>query len=186
MHDGSAITFDEDGWELDVIPYTHQNVYIVRNEPMNSINIMCGSEEPPENAVKLAEITNSGEIYDRRQYAKLKVASTQEGGLKTFYDEYYRSELDEPKVKDVGTGNFSYVIIWYGYYGLDESDRLNLDCSGRCILPIDDDTPVSFRMLDFVGRTRFTFNVTKSGSILESSINPTSRTLDYGICYGVV
>lgn len=185
MQDGSAITFDQEGYLLDVTPYVHQYVYLMRNEPHNTIDIVCSQEEPPASAIRLAEITDGGSIYDKRQYAKLNMNSTQEGTMKTFYNEFYYSEDFQPIENDAGTGNLSYIIIWYGYYGLGEGST-DVDCSGRCIRVVNDDAPMEFNIVDIMGNTRFRFNVTKSGNILKTSIVPTSRTKDYAICFGVI
>jgi hypothetical protein len=146
---------------------------------------VCSQEEPPASAIRLAEITDGGSIYDKRQYAKLNMNSTQEGTMKTFYNEFYYREDFQPIENDAGTGNLSYIIIWYGYYGLGEGSR-DVDCSGRCIRVVNDYAPMEFNIVDIMGNTRFRFNVTKSGNILKTSIVPTSRTKDYAICFGVI
>ena len=185
MQDGSAIIFDNEGFVLEVAPYVHQYVYLVRNEPENKIDVVVSTEAVPEDGVLLAEITEWGEIYDRRKVAMLKVNSNQSGTMKIFYDEFYSSENYASKVVDTGSPNMSYIVIWYGYMGTGDR-RVEADTYGRCIRAIDDSETEEFIMIDSRGFTKFKFNVKKNGDKLEVSINPANSFEDYAICYGVI
>lgn len=110
MKDGSTIVFDADGYEVAPIENTYCYVYLKRNAPLNTIDVIV-SETPGEgDFVSIAEIDEYGTIFDRRIYSVAKVKLTTEKTLKS-----YVFELDEANgisiIADLGTSNFSKIIL---------------------------------------------------------------------------
>ena len=78
----------------------------------------------------------------------------------------------------------SYLIIWYGYFGLDD-DYVELDTLGRCICVIDDFFDRKFTMVDASGRTRFVITFRKDGPLIKTSIESSDNKVDCAIGFGV-
>lgn len=110
MKDGSTIIFDADGYEISPIENTYCYVYLKRNAPLNTIDVVV-SETPGEgDFVSIAEIDEYGIVFDRRIFSKAKVKLTTEKTLKS-----YVFELDEANgisiTADLGTSDFSNIIL---------------------------------------------------------------------------
>lgn len=129
MNDGSAITFDEDGQEIQIIPGVVNYVYLMRNIVQNAIEIVVSQEIWDEDSIPLAEINENGIVYDRRKYAKAKVDLATCGKIKNFTVEFkgITSTTSETVTVDLEDGAFSYVILWGGkrmYHGI-ENNRVS-------------------------------------------------------------
>lgn len=122
MNDGSAIIFDDNGYEIEIVPESMNYVYLYRNAAENSIDIVVSQYEWDEECIPLAIIDEDGYIYDRRRYAKAKVDICTEGKLQNFTVNFVKcgATVSETITLDLGNGAFSHLIFWDGeriYYG---------------------------------------------------------------------
>lgn len=118
MADGSVIIFDAKGEEISISEGVKNYVYLERNRPANSIDVVVATAAGGENSVPLAEISEDGTITDTRKYAHSKVMLGVADTLKSFTLEFTEctDNSSETITVDIGTGDFSYVIIWGGTY----------------------------------------------------------------------
>lgn len=121
MEDGSSICFDEDGYELTVSSGVKNYIYLKRNMPFNTIDIVVSETEGTE-GVPLAVIDEFGHITDSRVYARSNVVIGAPGTLKSFDIEFTKVETATTYYKtntvrlDVGLGDISYLIFWSSSY----------------------------------------------------------------------
>jgi len=185
MQDGSAIVFDDEGYRIQVEPYVHCYVYFKRNEPENRIDIVVSATAGDGDFVPVAEITDNGDIFDRRKYAQLKVNTCQAGTLRNLSKEFYYKDGYKGEVFDLSNGNFSYIIIWKGTLNF-ESESRSLKSHEICIQPIYDGKEKYFTMIDNGGSTRCALHIRKNGQYLEVDIEPTLMGADYSVSIGVI
>ncbi len=110
MPDGSAITFDADGYEITPLKDKKSYVYIKRNDTMNTIDVVVSEEAGGDGSVPIAEIDLDGTIYDKRQYSTAKVRLCQEAEVRNFTMQI-EGEPNTVFEIDVENGNFSRIII---------------------------------------------------------------------------
>lgn len=186
MHDGSAITFDSEGYSFTAEAGKYQYVYLKRNEPENRIDILVSETEPEGEYVMLAHINEDGEVLDRRQYARLKVNTNQASTLRRFDCKYTKGDSYNGLPFDAGDGNFSYLIIWGGIYD-DGFNPQELHSVEKNVFSIVDgeELQVSMRGPNN-GQLGFCY-IRKNGQIIESSMKNTVGTgAEYTINYGII
>lgn len=185
MEDGSAISFDAEGYEFSAESGVYSYVYLVRNEPQNTIDIVVSQVLPEGEYVPLGEITQDGNVLDRRKYANLKINSYQSDTLRNFEKSFSYADSYAGETYDLENGNFSYVIIWSGKYYSTGNTRV-VYSSDRDILPIEDGQELKIIMVDDSGYTRFVFWAKKNGQLLETRIDPANSRADYEISFGII
>ena len=109
MPDGSAITFDKNGYEISPLADSVSYVYLKRNDTMNTIDVVVSDTAGDANSVPIAEIDASGIIYDRRKYAQAKVKMNTDAEVRNFVCTINGG--DDPLVLDVERGDFSRIIV---------------------------------------------------------------------------
>ena len=116
MNDGSAIIFDDAGYELEVEDGVLNYVYILRNNAANSIEVVVSKYPGDENSIPLAEIDRYGCVYDRRKYAKSKLDLTTYASTRKFTVNFIKCKptTSDTVTVDMGDGAFSYLIVWDG------------------------------------------------------------------------
>lgn len=111
MHDGSAIAFDEDGYEISPIPDSDSYVYLKRSRSTNTIDVVVSDSEGDAESVPLCKIDMWGNISDKRRYSKAKVQLTSETALKEIIVTLDLTNNNQAISIDTGSGAFSYVAI---------------------------------------------------------------------------
>lgn len=186
MADGSVIAFDDEGEELEITPGVYSYVYLKRNIPENAIDIVVSETAPEEDCVSLAEIDARGTVYDRRVYSRAKVQVGTPNTLKNFSRVISPQELITSLSVDVGTGDFSYFVIWdvrRTYGGIKEKYAI----INQNLVPVSDSEG------NFVdtgamtgGAPDFTINISKDGQMLNLSFSRYNVTAVYEIEFGVI
>ncbi len=186
MEDGSAITFDEEGAELEVTPYVYSYVYLQRSIPENDIKIVVSENAPAEGCVSLAEIDTTGAIYDRRTYSKAKVQVGTPNTLKNFTQRFTPADLGNTLSIDIGTGDFSYFIVW-------NVNRIDGDYVTSYVTINKNLVPVTEGATGYIdtGNTMnsspdLTIYVSKDGQTLNMSLARYNRFVSYDIEFGVI
>jgi len=121
---GVRLTVDSDGYTLAVSPNTAGTIYACFNQALQTADIMFADSLPDSgDFVQLAEISTEGEITDKREFAKSKIATlgrnlTYEGKLTD--RERYLYEADSTAGEGryaimeakVDLSKFRYVLIF--------------------------------------------------------------------------
>lgn len=114
MNDGSTIVFDAEGYIVTPISNTYCYVYLKRNAPSNTIDVIVSEAAGEGEFVPIAEINEYGKVFDRRVFSKAKVKLTTEKSLKS-----YVFELDiangQTMTVDLETSNFSKIVLNKAY-----------------------------------------------------------------------
>ncbi len=138
FNDGAVIEIQVGGESLEYVVGARNYVYL-KNDLLNKNECFpcCTTEEPTGDFVLLAEIDESGEIFDKRTYAKGKLPGYQsyaENVLRiketlTFTLESSEKNLYETLTFDLGPNNFEYIMT-YREYGVGEDGRTYNSCLG--------------------------------------------------------
>ncbi len=114
MNDGSTIVFDAEGYIVTPISNTYCYVYLKRNAPSNTIDVIVSEAAGEGEFVPIAEINEYGKVFDRRVYSKAKVKLTTENSLKSYV---FRLDIanGQTMTVDLGTSNFSKLILNKAY-----------------------------------------------------------------------
>lgn len=115
--DGAVIEVEDGGHTLKRIPDVKNYVYL-KNDLVNK-NVcfpVCSTEEPTGDFVLLAEISESGEVTDKRVYARGKLPGYASGALQTLKitERFSPQSLTETiqKTYDIGNNNYRYLFVW--------------------------------------------------------------------------
>lgn len=184
MHDGSSITFDKNGYDFTAEEGKYWYVYLERNEPENRIDIIVSETKPSENIVLLAHIDTIGNVYDRREYAQLKINSGQTSTLRNFNITYYKNENYQKDAIDVGRGDFSYILIFDSVSYRDGATQPT-KTMGQNMFMLTDGQKQTVTMY-YSGNPRCTFSVTKNGQYLETTLVDSSYVFDHQINFGLI
>lgn len=115
MNDGSTIVFDAEGYIVTPISNTYCYVYLKRNAPSNTIDIVVSEVAGEGDFVPIAEINEYGKVFDRRAFSMAKVKMSTEKSLKSYVAEL--NIVDSMSVTvDLGTSNFSKIILNAAYH----------------------------------------------------------------------
>lgn len=184
MPDGSGIAFDSDGYEFTSESGVYNYVYLKRNEPYNRIDIVVSSQPPEEECVSLAVITENGVVHDRRKYAQSKLSSTQEGTLRKITKEFLHTDSFEGETYDMGTGNFTYLLL------LDcvtkASEPRHLYAAKRDVVEMTDGEELEMPLINEGGTTCAILYVKKDGSLLEVRLHSYDNWMSYELTFGVI
>lgn len=187
MNDGSVIIFDEDGHNIDVTPGILNYVYINRNSATNSIDIMVTPYPGGSDSVPLAQIDESGDITDKRQYAKSKVMLGVGNTLKNFQLEFNNCTFDgsETMTLDIGDGSFSYIIIWGGSYTNVEGTLEERVSSGQNLMALSCEAKYLYIGKYEASPREFVY-AKRDGQILEVYLENTSSGGKYTLNIGII
>ena len=136
--DGAVIEIEAGGETLSYVADTVNYVYL-KNDLLNS-NVcypICSTEEPSGDYVLLAEINETGEITDKRTYAKGRLPGYQSvvGNVMrikktiTFDVEEPVGKLSDTESFDLGSNNFEYILAYNEKSGA-ESGTIYHPCLG--------------------------------------------------------
>ena len=188
MNDGSVIIFDEDGERITPYEGTYNYVYIERNSATNSIDIVVSQMEGRENSIPLAEIDEDGDVFDKRKYALSRVMLGVGNTLKNFDVEFNEWEEDKTETLtiDIGSGDFSYIVIWGGTYtGTDGKTETRVS-SGKNLSALADGTKT--RLL--IGRGEYlpleSVYAKKNGQYLEIFLSDVINNSKYTLSFAVI
>ena len=186
MHDGSSVVFDENGVVIDIEQGVTNYVYLKRNDMDNTIDIVVSRAWGDENTVPLAYIDASGEIHDRRAYAKAKVELLTasnirncDGNIKCI------GTTSETVSVDMGDGQFSYVIIWGGEtkLGSEVQERVS---NGKNLIELAEDSLVYVGTGRHLTDNQELLNITKKGQCLEFYLERATPYAEYTFNMGVI
>lgn len=186
MHDGSSITFDEEGYEITPVLDVKNYVYLLRNDSVNSIDIVVSETAGDEQSVPLAEIDDKGNIYDRRKYAKAKVQLGREKGIRSYTLNFYesRGDISETITIDLGDGDFSYVILW-GLRAIYLGNDHKRVPTSKNFYELIEAEPIKISVGEFIGDGREMIHITKDGQFLHvyltRVVNGGSHIVDIGV-----
>ena len=136
--DGAVIEVGAGGESLSYVAEAKNYVYL-KNDLLNS-NVcypICSTEEPSGDYVLLAEINETGEITDKRTYAKGRLPGYQSvvGNVMrlketiTISTEQSSSTLDGSASFDLGENNFEYILTYREYESRSDGIRFK-SCLG--------------------------------------------------------
>lgn len=187
MHDGSSITFDEDGYEITPVLGQKNYVFIQRNDMSNSIDIVVSESAGDESSVTLAEIDENGKIYDRRIYAKAKVQLGREKGIRNYTLNFYTwiSDDSETVTLDLENGDFSYIIIWGVHVSAEQNSFTRVPTSKNLFELVEAEN-VSIGIGKYVGDVYERIMVQKDGQYLHIFLTDVVRKGDYIVDIGVI
>lgn len=177
MSDGSQITFDSDGYEIEPIENTKSYVYLKREEANNTIEVVVSETAGDSDTVPLAEISADGEVVDKRKFAMAKIALSSANITRSGRISIQKSvTAGEVVLKlDMGFSGFKYFVVNYNFG--DETRKykrcIDLSRAGAHLLPNN-----------IVFDTSTGINVQKEGSclILTATRNGTeSCELDFEV-----
>ena len=187
MHDGSSITFDEDGYEINPVLGQINYVFLKRNDMSNSIDIVVSESAGGESSVPLAVIDEEGKIYDRRIYAKAKVQLGREKGIRNYtlnFDTGISSE-SETVTLDLENGDFSYIIIWGAQVSTEQNSYTRVPTS-RNLFELLEAEDVSMGIGKYLGDIYEKIKVQKDGQYLHIYLTDTVRKGNYIVDIGVI
>ncbi len=188
MKDGSVIIFDEDGESISITEGVRNYVYIERNTSTNSIDVKASPISGGEDSVPLAEIDEEGNIYDKRKYALSKVMLGVGNTLKNIELEFTDCprERSETLTVDIGSGDFSYIIVWGGTYIGEDGDVETRVSSGKNLAVLSEEKSVYL----LIGRSEvmpveFVY-AKKNGQYLEIFLNKIIMGAKYKLSIAVI
>lgn len=187
MNDGTAIIFDDEGVEIEIVPETKNYVYLYRNTPKNSIDIVVSSNPGGENCVPLAEVDILGCIHDRRAYAKAKVDTLACGAIRNFtvyFSDTVPSESETVTV-DMENSNFSYIVIWGGRMEHLDSYEYRISTEENLVELIDGED-VAIHLGEYRGMVDEIMHCTKDGQYLHIYLSSPHPGGGYTLNLGVI
>ena len=187
MNDGSAIIFDNDGQEIEVTPGVLNYVYLKRNVVTNTIDIVVSENAGDEDSIPLAEIGESGEVFDRRQYSKAKVDLATGGSFRNFTCNFSnsKSSKSETVTVDLGDGDFSYVTVWYGEMAYGNA-YYNRESSGKNLVKLKEGAEVRMIIGRFDGEETELAYFKKDGQKLHIYLSKSITGANYTLTMGVI
>ncbi len=115
--DGVTVEVDDEGIIME--KQTGKYLYFYRDINQNTCDVRLAEELPPDNYVLLCYINDSGEIVDKRHYAKLKVAPNAVRNYPTYeFGVVYGMYTPETEVLatiHVGYSDFSKIVFRSDY-----------------------------------------------------------------------
>lgn len=188
MADGSVIIFDAEGEEISVSEGVKNYVYLERNRPANSIDVVVTTVAGGENSVPLAEISEDGTISDTRKYAHSKVMLGVADTLKSFTREFTQCTYDssETITVDIGTGGFSYIIIWGGTYVSQSGTTETRAASARNLAELAEGELVKLSIGKSENLYREYVYFKKNGQYLDIHLTNTGKDGKYTLDFSVI
>ena len=184
MHDGSAITFDADGYSFSASGGKYWYVYLQRNEAQNRIDIVVSETEPYGNVVLLANISTAGIVYDRRDFARLKVNTSQANTLRKLKYSCYASEDYRSKTYDIGS-NFEYFGVTTAM-GYTTSKFFTVSTRSKNLYMISDGEEIYISLVDNGGMHACGLTVKRAGNTLELKGFDNSYVSNYDVNFVVI
>ena len=187
MEDGTLIIFN-DAENINVSDGIKNYVYLERNPVLNSIDVVVSATAGGEESIPLAEIAEDGSIFDRRRYAiskvMLGVGNTMRNGHAEFNDCNY--ETSETVSIDIGSGDFSYIVVWGGSYIDHRGVVTNRVAAGKNLAKLSEDEELFLRMGTYeTGPMEFIF-AKKNGQYLELRVADTMGSARYTVDFAVI
>ena len=187
MEDGSAIIFDADGQEIQVIPEAINYVYLYRNTVANSIDIVVSEYQGDEGCIPLAKIDGSGFIQDMRRFARAKLDVPSWGAIKNFTVNF--SECTPTKSEtvtvDIGSADFSYFIFWDGERVFQDSYQARTANNVNLVELINGED-VTISIGKYQGQHDEYMHLFKDGQNLQIYLNKPFPRADYTINFGII
>ncbi len=187
MNDGSTIIFDEDGQEIKITSGIVNYVYLARNLAGNTIDIVVSSKAGDEDSIPLAEISQSGEITDRRKYAKAKVDLATSAEARNFTTIYQQcaTGTSETIISDLGDGAFSYLIVWSGSVSAGNTYQ-NREACGKNLIPLVEGTEIMVPLGRSSADETEQLYIKKVGQTIHSYIRRATAGAKYTLNMGVI
>lgn len=188
MNDGSAIIFDANGQEIDVVEGQLNYVYLMRNSVGNTIDVIVSTYPGEAESIPLAEIDKKGIIHDRRVYARAKVDICSQGYLRNFTVNFTQctSSKSETVTVDFGDGAFSYIIMWDGERvssgGSTQARVANL----RNLMPLIEGETVNLSIGKYIGDHAEYVSLEKDGQNLNICLLDPLSSAEYTINMAVI
>lgn len=187
MGDGSAIVFDDGGEQIEITPSVRNYVFLRRNSPANTIDIVVSQGAGEAGTVPLAEIDSDGNIFDRRRYARAKVDLNVSDRIKRFSVNFTDCTYDnsETVTVDVGEGDFSHLVMFDGSYTCNDVTKPRV-AGMRNFFDITDGVELSTTVGEFIGKQREHVYITKNGQYLSICLHSTTIGAEYTLNIGVI
>lgn len=188
MYDGSVIIFSDGGENVSIPENVKSYVYLERNQAKNSIDIVASQSAPGEKCVTLAEISEDGEISDKRKYAVSRVMIGVGGTLKNATAEFKECnyENSETVSVDMGSGNFSYIIIRGGTYKSSLGEEETRFAVGKNFAELSEDETICMHIGRNENQTKEFVYAKKNGQFLELYITGTNNKAEYVLNISVI
>lgn len=187
MNDGSAIIFDDDGYEIEITDDVLNYVYLKRNVVANTIDVVVSESAGDADSIPLAEINYRGEISDRRKYARAKVDLAVSDKIRNFtvYIPACTSSSSETIPVDMGDNDYSYAIMWDGkmVYSGEETGRVS--CGKNLATLIEDDVVATPIGVDESTQNEKVYFM-KKGQMLHVFVTGAFRGAEYVLNVGVI
>lgn len=187
MDDGTMIIFSDA--EIISIPEGAKSyVYLKRNPASNTIDVSVSVTEGGKGSIPLAEIAEDGSILDKRKYAVSKVmlgvGNTLRNGHAEFNDCNF--ETSETVSVDIGSGAFSYIVVWGGSYISSRGDVTERVSAGKNLAELNENEEIFLRMGTYeTGPIEFVF-AKKNGQYLELRVADTMENARYTVDFAVI
>lgn len=188
MNDGSVIIISNGGETISVPKSVKSYVYFERNHPKNSIDIVVSENAGGEESVPLAEISEKGEIFDRRKYAASRVMVGISGVMRNASAEFTQCTFDgsEKVSVDMGSGNFSYIVIWGGTYTSSLEKEEPRVSSGKNLERLSEDEEISLLIGRYETKAGEFVYAKKNGQYLELQLLGTISGGKYTLNFAVI
>lgn len=188
MNDGTAIIFDADGQEIEIVENQTNYVYLSRNIAEDTIDIVVSVYPGDENSVPLAEIDDDGIIYDRRRYAKAKADIGEAGTLRNFTAHFapLSALRTETVTLDFGDEMFSYIVVWDGQRVSSSGNVEKRVANTRNLVPLIDGEEVPVSIGEKQGGHKEYIRCTKDGQKLHIYLSGAYTGSNYTMNLGVI
>ena len=188
MNDGSAIIFDANGQEIDVVEGQHNYVYLMRNSVENTIDVIVSTHPGEAESIPLAEIDEKGRVRDRRVYARAKVDVGSQGFLRNFTVNFTQctSAKSETVTVDFGDGAFSYIIMWDGVRVSGNGSTQDRVADFRNLMPLVEGETVKLSIGKYLGDHTEYVCLEKDGQNLHIYLSDPLSSAEYTINLAVI
>ena len=188
MNDGSAIMFDENGYEINIVEEQYNYVYLRLNGVGNTIDVVVSTYPGDEESIPLAEIDEKGLIHDRRVYARAKVEVGTNGSLRNFTVRFTEctSSSSETVTTSFADGDFSYLIVWDGVRVSEGGNSQSRVANLRNLIPLVEGEKISVSIGKYIGDHSEYMYCQKDGQNLHIYLAKPLSSAEYTMNLGVI
>ena len=187
MNDGTTITFDDDGQEIEIIPEVVNYVYLERNVVANTIDIVVSETPGDEDCIPLAEIDEKGYVFDRRKYSTAKVDLATSQKVKNFIVNIPKCSktTSDTVTVNMGDGAFSYMTVWGGERTYNDEIHKRVP-SGKNLVELMEGVNIRISIGDNLGQETEEVYCKKDGQRVHIYLKKATTGAEYTLIMGAI